>query len=163
MPFFSFCIRIIEDSGKIQCCGTFDVGISLTFRRSVLPTSSSYSTNAKFCHIFLLILPSDKTYEIDDIFWFSGNSLSQFRILGCNSDRTGIQVGIHASLHTPWLHGAVANPNSSAPRSAAIATSRPLISFTVCLDTDSFLSVRSGSVSDVFLKVQAPTEVRYYG
>ena len=35
----------------------------------------------------------------------------------------------HASSHSPWSRGApVAKPNSSAPRSAAMATSRPLIS-----------------------------------
>ena len=58
-------------------------------------------TNTKFCHIFTQFL-SNKTHEVYNIFRFSTETFSKFRILCCNTYRTGIQV---ADSHHNTSHG----------------------------------------------------------
>jgi hypothetical protein len=71
----------------------------------------------------------DEAHEVHDVLRLAGEFLAQLRILRRHADRAGVEV---AHAHHDAAHatsGAVAKPNSSAPSSAAIATSRPVFSW----------------------------------
>ena len=100
---------------------------SLTFNKSLLPTISSMVRQPSFA-IYSLNSSAINRIKFST---YSGFPAKRFR-------SSGFWVAIPAG-QVSWLHtriitqprvtrGAVANPNSSAPRRAAMATSLPLIS-----------------------------------
>ena len=60
-----------------------------------------HTADAQFTHIFTQLL-RNKSHKVDDIFRFAGKPLTKLRILGCNTNRTGIQV---ADTHHDTSHG----------------------------------------------------------
>ena len=145
MPFFSFAYGLLRILERSSVAARLDVGTSLTFRRSVLPTSSSTVRMPSFA-IYSLNSSAIKRMKL---MTYSGFPANLFLSSGF---WVAIPTGQVSRLHTRIIthpmvtSGAVANPNSSAPRSAAIATSRPLISLPS-------VSIRTLSLSPFWISV----------
>ena len=95
--------------------------------RSVLPTSSSTVRTPSFAIYSRSSCAANRMKFIT----YSGLPLNRFRSSGfCVATPTGQVSRLHTRIMTQPIvtSGAVANPNSSAPRIAAIAISRPVIS-----------------------------------
>ena len=60
-----------------------------------------HTADAELAHIFTQLL-RNKSHKVNDIFRLSGKTLTKLRILGCNTNRTGIQV---ADTHHDASHG----------------------------------------------------------
>ena len=93
-------VRVVQDGADID----FPEG-----RRQILLHAQQVGTahqlihapDAQLCHVLSQLL-SDETHEIDHVFRFSAESLSQLRVLGSDADRTGVQV---ADTHHDAAHG----------------------------------------------------------
>ena len=100
---------------------------SLTRRRSLLPTISSMVRQPNFAMISL----NSSAINRMKFSTYSGFPAKRFRSSGfCVAIPAGQVSRLHTRIitHPMVTSGAVANPYSSAPSNAAIATSRPLIS-----------------------------------
>ena len=112
---------------------------SFFFRRSVLPTSSSTVLTPSFA----IYSRSSMAINLIKFSTYSGFPTKRFLNSGfCVATPIG-QVSRLQTLiitHPKVTSGAVANPNSSAPRMAAIATSLPDINFPSVSITTRFLN-----------------------
>ena len=69
----------------------------------------------------------DEEEEVDDVFRRALETLAQDRVPGSDADRTGVEMALPHQIRQPAaISGAVAKPNSSAPSSAPMMTSRPV-------------------------------------
>jgi hypothetical protein len=76
-----------------------------------------------------------KTHEVHHVLRLAGELVAQLRVLGGDADRAGVEVAhAHHDAAERRPAGAVAKPNSSAPSSAAMTTSRPGLELAVGLD-----------------------------
>ena len=93
-------IRIVKDVGNIDVCGkSFQM---LLFLKEIGTSHKLIHTaNAELAHIFTQLL-RDKSHKVNDIFRLSCKTLTKLGILGCNTNRTGIQV---ADTHHDTSHG----------------------------------------------------------
>ena len=60
-----------------------------------------HTADTELTHIFTQLL-CNKSHKVNDIFRFSGKTLTKLRILGCDTNRAGIQV---ADTHHDASHG----------------------------------------------------------
>jgi hypothetical protein len=70
----------------------------------------------------------DKAHKVNGVGGISGISGAEFGVLGGDSGGAGIEMADAHHDTAEGDEGAVENPNSSAPRRAAIAMSRPVLS-----------------------------------
>ena len=101
--------------------------LSLLMRRSERPTNSSTVLTPSL----LMYSRSSSAMNSMKFFTYSGFPLNLFLSSGfCVAIPTGHVSRLHTLIMTQPIvtSGAVANPNSSAPSIAAMATSRPVIS-----------------------------------
>ena len=108
------------------------------FNRSVRPTSSSMVATPSFA-IYSLSSCAINRMKLTT---YSGFPAKRLRSSGfCVATPTGQVSRLQTRIitHPSVTSGAVANPNSSAPSMAAMATSRPLISFPSVSSTTLFL------------------------
>ena len=101
---------------------------SRTLRRSERPTNSSNVATPNFA----ISSRTSSAINLIKFSTYSGFPLNLLRSSGfCVATPTGQVSRLHTRIitHPMVTRGAVANPNSSAPRRAAIITSRPVISF----------------------------------
>ena len=127
MPFFCFAYGLCRIPLRSSDAALADVGFSFTFRRSVRPTSSSTVRTPSFAMYSL----SSSAINLMKFITYSGFPANRLRSSGfCVATPTGHVSRLQTRImtHPIVTRGAVANPNSSAPKSAAIATSRPLMS-----------------------------------
>ena len=127
MPFFSFAYGLYSTLLRSSIAARREVGTSFTFKRSVRPTSSSTVRTPSFA-IYSL---SSSAINRMKLTTYSGFPVNLFLSSGfCVATPTGHVSRLQTLIITQPIvtSGAVANPNSSAPSIAAIATSRPLIS-----------------------------------
>ncbi len=68
----------------------------------------------------------DEEEEVDDVLGLAREASAQHRILRGDADRAGVEVALAHHDAAVATSGAVAKPNSSAPSSAPMTTSRPV-------------------------------------
>ena len=78
------------------------------------------SCDRQFAHFL-----GDEEEEVDDMLGLAFETLAQHRVLGGDPDRT-VSNGVCIMMQPAAISGAVAKPNSSAPRSAPTTTSLPV-------------------------------------
>ena len=116
-------------------------GLSMIFERITflfLASSPAYKRSERPTSSSTVLIPSLLMYSLSSsainsmkFFTYSGLPLNLLRSSGfCVATPTGHVSRLHTLIITQPIvtSGAVANPNSSAPSIAAIATSRPVIS-----------------------------------
>ena len=127
----TFCFLPSNGLFKMQSRLIFDcfsLKFSRFFKRSPRPTSSS----TVFTPSFAMYSRSSCAIQRIKFSTYSGFPAKRLRSSGfCVAIPAGHVSRLHTRIitHPIVTSGAVAKPNSSAPRHAAIATSRPLISF----------------------------------
>ena len=130
-------IRIIQNLLQIQCGCTFWCWHILHLQKICSSYQFIQCTDTEFCHIFTKFL-CDKAHEVHNIFRFSAETLSKFRILCCNSDRAGIQITYthHYTSHCYQRCGSKSEFFCSKDGCDRHVTAAHQL--TVCLDADSF-------------------------
>ena len=94
-------IRIIQNAAEINSGSTGTVDVIPFLQQIGTANQFIHCADAQFCHIFSHFL-SNKVHEIHYVFRFACKTFSQFRILGGNTHRAGIQI---ADTHHHTAHG----------------------------------------------------------
>ena len=126
--FFSFINGLLMIADRSNLPARSISRSSLTFKRSVRPTSSSSVCTPNFA----INSRTSSAINFMKFSTYSGFPRKRFRSSGfCVATPTGQVSRLHTRIitHPIVTSGAVAKPNSSAPRRAATMTSRPVINF----------------------------------
>ena len=87
----SFCIWIVQDCTKVYFTFVWLINCICSNQKICASYHLFQASHTQFCHIFTKLL-GNKFHKVLNIFRFAFESLSQLRILGSYTNRTGVQI-----------------------------------------------------------------------